>query len=366
MICTAVPTTSIHRLTSFLSFARATKIPTPTKAPHARRLTDLPDEILTCVFERLDSLSTIYEFALTNKKLNSIAATPRSLACWLTLQKGPRFSIYFALLTMPHLCDDHFLRLLINQGALISRHLVQQLVLLYGKSSSHPSLFTQCIERLPFSGYAVLIHQGFHSYGNILVNANESDYHQLMKAGGDWEVGIHEHCFLPAPAVGSYTRRLLNLATTRPDLFGLISPVFEFDRDARQTLWDSLFLLLLDVAFTQHPIAHHQPQLACLDTIITPQPLRFASSSLRGSVKNKFETDLDCFAHTFTTFFNKYPAGYCDDKVMHKLLSLMFHYLHPGFDLRLALTEISRGFLPTRKDIAAQLDRFLKNHPLDA
>jgi hypothetical protein len=330
-------------------------------------LTDLPDEILTCIFERLDSLSTIYQFALTSKKLHSISATPQSLACWLTQQKGPRFSIYFALLAMPHLCDDHFIRLLINQGALISRHLVQQLVLLYGKSSSQPSLFTQCIQRLPFSGYAVLIHQGFHSYGNIMVNATESDYHQLMKGDGNWEVGIYEHGFLPAPAVGGYTRRLFNLAITRPDLFALISPVFDFDRDARQTLWDSIFLLLLDAAFTQHPSAHHRAQLACMDTIITPRPLRFASSRLlqrRG--KAEFETDLHCFAHTFMTFFIKYPVGYCDNKVMHKLLSLMFDSLHPSFDLRLALLEISRGLLPIRKDIAAQLDRFLKNNPLDA
>ncbi|KAI8343584.1 hypothetical protein BC941DRAFT_411815, partial [Chlamydoabsidia padenii] len=321
MICTAVPTVSIHRLTSLLFSTKVKNVSNKkitTVSSSKLRLDHLPDEILTCVFEQLGSLSTIYQFALTSQKLYSIAATPRSLACWLTFQKGNRFSIYYAILAMPHLCDDHFIRLLINQGALLSRHLVQQLVTLYGKSSTSSSLFNQCIQQLPFSGYAVLIHHGFQLYGNILVG--ELDFQQLMTGSTvdqmhAWHVAIHEHYFLPAPLVSSsYSRHLLRLADTRPDLFDLIAPVFEFDREARHALWECIFLLLLDVSFTQHPIEYHQSQLACLGTIITPHKvIRFTTPIMRRDLKKGVarEGDLDVFGHAFISFFTKYPTGYC-------------------------------------------------------
>ncbi|ORZ24435.1 hypothetical protein BCR42DRAFT_402954 [Absidia repens] len=326
----------------------------------------------------------------------SIAATPRSLACWLTKQKGHRFSIYYAILAMPHLCDDHFIRLLFNQGALLSRHLVQQLVTLYGKNPTQPtvtSLFIRSIQQLPFSGYAILIHHGFQLYGNILVSPDQDDYHRLMmptvaenavveKKMHAWQEAIHDYCFLPAPVVfggSSYSRQLIRLADTRPDLFDSISPVFSFDMDACHALWECIFLFLLDLSFTHHSVDHHHEQLACLHRIIKPHNnnmSRFAATPAAiqgpgwyGKKKTTPSTiqkstpvdDLDIFAHAFISFFAKYPIGYCTDHVMHKLLSLCFKHLHPSFDLRLALTKIMDDLPTMRKDITHQIDQFLKS-----
>ncbi|KAI8089581.1 uncharacterized protein BX664DRAFT_314774 [Halteromyces radiatus] len=324
----------------------------------------LPDEIIGCIFEQLDSLSTIYQFLLTCHRIHSITSTtPRLLACWLVKQQGPRFAIYYAILSMPHLCDDRFIQLLLNQGALLSRHLVQQLVLLYGKSSSSScissSQFSQSLQQLPFSGYATLIHQGSRLYGNIMVTKTQMDYTQLMASTNieQWQMAIQDHYFVPAPVIhgpSSYSRSFLRLVIMRPDLFNLFSPVFGFDLEARCALWESIFLYLLDLSFSHH--STHHDKLALLDRIITPkQHIRFVLSK-----EHRIVGDQDAFVHSFISFFGKYTHGYLADQFMNKLLGFLFDYIHPSFDLKLALLEISETLPPTRKDISHLVKQFLK------
>ncbi|CAO3638945.1 unnamed protein product [Cunninghamella blakesleeana] len=392
MICTAIPNTSLHKISKLFPLKqnikflknKTTKSSTPVSTTNINKdyLTHLPDEILVCIFEQLDSLSTIYQFALTCKKTYVIASTPQSLACWLTKQRGPRFSIYYAILAMPHVCDDHMIKLLINQGAILSRHLIQQLVLNYGKNNNSSSIssslhfgknnhFLQCIQQLPFTGYATLIHQGFQLYGNIMVNDKTQEDKLLSSSTlvmndlmNEWHVAIHDYGFIPAPTLScstGYARHFLKLADTRPDLYHLISPIFEFDMEARYALWNCIFLYLLDLSFTNHSLEYHQQQLKPLHTIIVSnQTIKFTSIPQSANENNIPNHDMELFIQSFVAFLSKYPNGYCNDKVMDKLLHLLLHHVHPSFDVKTALKLLLDRLPSSRKDINIQIDQFLK------
>ncbi|KAI9307210.1 hypothetical protein BJ944DRAFT_262278 [Cunninghamella echinulata] len=405
MICTATPNTSLHKISKLFPLKQSIKllknknkstVVTATTTVNKDYLTCLPDEILVCIIEQLDSLSTIYQFALTCRKTYIISSIPQSLACWLTKQRGSRFSIYYAILSMPHLCDDHMIKLLINQGAILSRHLIQQLVLNYGKNNNNINTssstllygknhhFLQCIQLLPFTGYATLIHQGFQQYGNIMVNDKPQEDKLLSSSNttasttlavnelmNEWHNAIHNYGFIPAPTLScssGYARHFLKLVENRPDLYQLISPIFEFDMEARFSLWNCIFLYLLDLSFSNHPLEYHHQQLKPLHSIITPKqiikftaiPSSSSSSSSSLAPDNNTNHDLELFIQSFVAFLSKYPKGYCNDKVMDKLLLLLMHYIRPSFDIKVAL-ELMLDRLPSsRQDIVIQLNRFLK------
>ncbi|CAO3607335.1 unnamed protein product [Cunninghamella echinulata] len=401
MICTVTPNTSLHKISRLFPLKQSIKLlknknkpittATTTTTISKDYLTCLPDEILVCILEQLDSLSTIYQFALACRKTYIISSIPQSLACWLTKQRGSRFSIYYAILSMPHLCDDHMIKLLINQGAILSRHLVQQLVLNYGKNNNSTSSsallygknhhFLQCIQQLPFTGYATLIHQGFQQYGNIMVNDKPQEDKLLSSSNtttstalainnlmNEWHVAIHDYGFIPAPTLScssGYARHFLKLVENRPDLYQLISPIFEFDMEARFSLWNCIFLYLLDLSFSNHSLEYHHQQLKPLHSIITPsQIIKFtaipSSSSPSTPDNDNMNHDLELFIQSFVAFLSKYPKGYCNDKVMDKLLLLLMHYIRPSFDIKVALKLMLDRLPSSRQDIAIQLNRFLK------
>ncbi|KAF7726194.1 hypothetical protein EC973_008992 [Apophysomyces ossiformis] len=300
------------------------------------------------------------------------------MACWLIKAFGCRFAIYYAILTIPSSCDDQFIRVLLNNGALVPRYLVQTLVTVYGKPAGRrrsnddifslgflDNMFSEAVQQLPFTGFATLVHIGYERYGNVLTTRSHGDLGMFldrymptngkaMESDTNAQTLIEQYAFIPAPLVPSPNvppptslRVLLRLATTESKLFRTIQPVFEFDPVARRYLWEVVLLFLFDLSFRANiDRAEDHDCLKSLRTVIRP------ANDLIKSIKDQ---DLFCFA--LVSLLRKYPTGYCDKKMMSRMLHLLVEYVEPGFSLMEVLEELTRREI--RTDTKESIQYFL-------
>ncbi|KAI9025908.1 hypothetical protein CLU79DRAFT_743691 [Phycomyces nitens] len=376
------------RLQSALGFSRRIHPYKQTKSMSIdldNRISLLPEEVLLCIFEQLDSSQDIAYFAQTCRLFYMIASQPRSLALWLVARFGARFALYYSILEMPAYCDDHFVRCLINNGAIIPRHLTQALVMSYGKPSSgslasRPQIlpqgigllpFLDCIfgdsvQKMPFSGYATIMHASFMTYQDIHLPTKTDDLGCFLKAisssshSKDIDDLVQKYAFIPAPVVQHQALNmhpsfldLLKLATSSPAIFHKIGFVFEFDPAARRQLWEACHLLLFDIAFKANLDDRHLSQLHSLTKVFHPESGRLLIKDIK---------DKDLFRFTFVKFFTKYPSTYCTRQTMFNILTLFVRYVKPGFSIPEVLKAIAET-PSTREDIRATLFDFIKSSP---
>jgi hypothetical protein len=295
-------------------------------------LSQLPKELLLCIYQQLETPDCCLEFARTCHSFHAISKQPRSKAAWIVTRFGPRFAIHYALLNMPHLCNQGFLLILFRLGAVIPAHLVQSLLTTYGKpvvrrrrrSSSSSSLvevddfFSEAITKLPFDGFATLI-QFAHQQHPAL---------QPMGSALHW-----------SPATVSLREML------KTNEYQKIDTAFEFDPIARTTLWETVLLVLFDEAFRTQP----------------SQYLTVIEKVAKGSVVLVGPwTDQQLFCQVFSKFFTKYPVGYCQHKTMANVLRMLKIYVKPStFSIDLALEHMVQASLG-RSDTIDSVDKFLK------
>ncbi|KAL0089400.1 hypothetical protein F4703DRAFT_1464900 [Phycomyces blakesleeanus] len=359
---------------------------TPTDLPD--RLSSLPEEILLCVFEQLNSSQDIASFAQTCRLFYLVASQPRSLALWLITRFGARFALYYSILEMPAYCDEHFIRCLLNNGAIIPRHLVQALVMTYGKplvtslSTPRPPklprgvgllpfldcIFADSVQKIPFSGYATLMQLSFIAYQDIKLCTKADDltlFLKLISCNSPISKGINNlvqnYAFIPAPIVQNQTTLskhpsfldLLKLATSSPSIFHKIGFVFEFDPLARCQLWEACHLLIFDIAFKANLDDRHLSHLNSLAKVFHSKSGQLLINEIK---------DEDLFRFTFVKFFTKYPSTYCTRQTMFNILTLFVRYVKPGFSIPAVFKAIAET-PSTRTDIRTTLFDFLKSSP---
>ncbi|CEI85869.1 hypothetical protein RMCBS344292_00318 [Rhizopus microsporus] len=83
-----------------------------SKATKQPFITRLPEELLVGIYQHLDSPQCRRAFTLTCKSFRRIAQQPSSVAAWMITRFGPRFAIYYAILTIPEQCDHRFLQVI--------------------------------------------------------------------------------------------------------------------------------------------------------------------------------------------------------------------------------------------------------------
>ncbi|KAI8878706.1 hypothetical protein K501DRAFT_258147 [Backusella circina FSU 941] len=330
-------------------------------------ISELPDELLVCIYQQLETVECTSAFSRTCVSFRHVAVRSYTKAAWVVTRYGSRFALYYALLSIPERCDATFIEYLFSFGAHVPRYLVQALVQVYGKpvdsaSSSEQrrrrrSSFDQCeldlfflkaIQKIPFSGYALLMQRGAQLFISSLDTATFNE--QI------WNMLIKDQYFFPAPITDKTTttyRHVLKLATISPATFDLIAPVFDFDPLARSCLWESILLLFFDEAFrSTSPTGERLAQLESIEKSVIVQ--RGKDVHLLGPL-----TDQQIFCQVFAHFFTKYPVGYCHQRTMTKLLDLLKRYVKPNFDIRIALEHMVHIQLG-RSDTIESLDKFLK------
>ncbi|KAI8379764.1 uncharacterized protein BYT42DRAFT_569938 [Radiomyces spectabilis] len=307
---------------------------------HVDPFSRVPEEILSCIFENLDNLSTIQQFSLTCRRFRMVAKSRRAIACWAMNRFGKRFVLYYCILSMSQRCDGPFIQQLLNMGALIPRCLLQAMLMIYGKAATSAnmlpkggSLFVDVAQQVPFSGYAMLMYAGMQHYSHIQnkeINGDLSSF--LASTCHERKELIDNHAFIPAPILAPISlRSLLRYAYTDRHHYMIIAPIFEFDPSARRCLWDAVLSLLLDVAFASTPSQDLLAQLNSLDWVITPK-------SLAGVLLNT--SDQDLFIAAFASFFAKYPVSYCTADKVENLVRLLFRHVHPSFNVSEALRHL--------------------------
>ncbi|KAI9348902.1 hypothetical protein BD770DRAFT_164267 [Pilaira anomala] len=335
----------------------------------------LPKELLFCVYQQLETIDCQGSFSATCKSFHRIAINARSNAAWIVTRYGPRFAIYYAILSFPSKCNHQFIQYLINFGAQIPRYLIQVLIQVYGKPidniiklsenrrrrSSFDTIdldlfFLQAVQQLSFDGYATLIHEGFKKYGKIDIHSN--DLSLFLSSLDNSSVSndlIKDQMFFPAPLTTTHTnyKNILKLAQLSPKSYDLIAPVFDFDPLARSSLWEAILLLFFDEAFrSTQPTKERQTQFDSIKTTIITDNGRHVK--LVGPL-----TDQQIFCQVFATFFTKYPVGYCHQATMKKLLHLLKAYVKPNFNIDFALKHMVQANIG-RSDTIDSLDKFLK------
>lgn len=311
----------------------------------------LPEELLICVYQHLDTVTCTLAFASTCKRLRFIAQDPRSKASWIVTRYGPQFAIYYALLTIPEQCTRRFIQTLLHLGAHVPRCLIQVLVQSYGKAEYQQRKqkgikhdpFTITIQRIPFEGYVTLINQTstLDIQRDSLVHFYSSLTHQTDL---DWQKELDNHLFFPIPTHTAHNfRPILKLAQMDPIRYERIAPVFSIDPIARSALWQSILSILFDEAFRTTPLTKERKQQ--LETIqyVIRRPLHNTK-------------DQAIFHQAFADFFNKYPRGYCDQAAMDRMLNLLVTYVQPiDFSVKQALRLVK----DVRSDIKEMLEKFI-------
>ncbi|KAI9245006.1 hypothetical protein EDC94DRAFT_628969 [Helicostylum pulchrum] len=335
----------------------------------------LPKELLGCIYQQLETTDCQDSFSLVCKSFHRIATNARSNAAWIVTRYGPRFAIYFAILSYPSKCTNQFIQYLINFGAQVPRYLIQVLIQVYGKPIDNlvklsenrrrrstfntvdlDLFFLKAVQQLSFDGYACLINEGFKKYGKIDIHSN--DLALFLSLVDNVFVSndlIRNQTFFPAPLTTTNTnyKNVLKLAQVSPKLYDLIAPVFDFDPLARSSLWEAILLIFFDEAFrSTEPTQERQSQFDYIRTNIITHKGKHVR--LVGPL-----TDQQIFCQAFATFFTKYPVGYCHEKTMNKLLRLLKAYVHPNFSIDIALKHMVQASIG-RSDTIDSLDKFLK------
>lgn len=339
----------------------------------------LPKELLCCIYEQLETIECQNAFSKTCVAFHRIATDMRSNAAWVVTRYGPRFAIYYALLSFPQRCNSQFIQYMINLGAQVPRYLIQVLIQVYGKpmdsmikssenrrrrSSFHTFdldlFFLKAVQELSFDGYATLIQHAFKFYGKIDINSNDLELFltSLDQSSFNKEALqelITKQWFFPAPFSSTHAnyRLVLKLAQSCPSSYDMIAPVFDFDPLARSSLWESILLLFFDEAFrSTEPTKEKQLQLELIQKSIIIHSGRHVH--LAGPLN-----DQQIFCQVFATFFTKYPVGYCNQKTMAKLLRLLKMYVKPNFNIDVALEHMVQANIG-RSDTIESVDKFLK------
>ncbi|RUS16392.1 hypothetical protein BC937DRAFT_91266 [Endogone sp. FLAS-F59071] len=229
-------------------------------------LTLLPEDIILNVFK---NLSNPQSFSQASRHLYGLSKEPRFKAHWLVHHFGPRYALYYAILRMPHLCNDALLSTLVNCGAIVPRYLVQMIVQSYNgprrystdiDSTSTP--LDDATSRLPFTGYAYIVSHAWRHYGDIWDARQANDFSLFIKYAGyrDPEYRnmdllkelIHTYGFIPVPLPGApVMRNIILLARDEPAIFAHFSVPFRCDRLVRKRTWESVLLFI--ATYTSEP-----------------------------------------------------------------------------------------------------------------
>ncbi|KAG1052985.1 hypothetical protein G6F43_004906 [Rhizopus delemar] len=311
----------------------------------------LPEELLICVYQHLDTVSCTLAFASTCKRLRRIAQDPRSKASWMVTRYGVQFAIYYALLTIPEQCTRRFIQTLLHLGARVPRCLIQVLVQSYGKAEYQQRKqkglkhdpFTITIQRIPFEGYVTLINQTstLDIQRDSLAHFSSSLTHPTDL---DWQKELDHHLFFPIPTHTAHNfRPILKLAQMDLMRYERIAPLFSIDPIARAALWQSILSVLFDEAFRTTPLTKERRQQLDILSYVIRRPLHTAK-------------DQAVFHQAFADFFNKYPRGYCDQAAMDRMLNLLMTYVQPiDFSVKQALRLVK----DVRSDIKEMLEKFI-------
>jgi hypothetical protein len=254
---------------------------------------------------------------------------------------------------------------MIHMGAVVPSHLLQCLLQVYGKhdTAQSPSrrrrrssfdddliqlqegFFSTQVQKLSFEGYVTLLQQQRH------VRVQDDDVSLFLET--PQKDMIHTKSFFPAPLLhqdakkGCY-RPLIKLLSAQD--FECIAPVFEFDPVARASLWESVLLVLFDEAFRSSELTSDRQS-----TLQVIRHMMAGRVELVGPLN-----DQALFCQVFAQFFTKYPAGYCNQKTMDKLLNLFTEYVKPStFGTRHALEYMVLAQIG-RQDTIESIDHFFK------
>lgn len=346
-------------LLSLMTLFKRFKRSFSSKATKQPFITRLPEELLVGIYQHLDSPQCRRAFTLTCKSFRRIAQQPSSVAAWMITRFGPRFAIYYAILTIPEQCDHRFLQYLFNAGARVPPCLVQRLIQTYGKQeytqkkerrSSIPyDRSALSIQHIPFDGYAALI---THSLKPVDVQGNIlKDFFTSFSQGTlQWKKELEEGYFFPIITnVTDNLRPIIKLAQVYPKEYQKIAPLFEFDPIARASLWQAVLSVLFDEAFrTSELTGDRRHQLKTIQNIIG-QPVQLVGTWSEQAI----------FLRVFGDFFIKYPRGYCDEHAMIRLLELLTAYAQPrSFTIKQALRVIKNDD-DMRTDIKDTVEKFL-------
>ncbi|KAI7899725.1 uncharacterized protein BX663DRAFT_520217 [Cokeromyces recurvatus] len=354
------------------------------------KITKLPRELLVCIYQQLRTQECIKQFSLTCRTFYHIAVHPRSKAAWIITHFGPRFALYYALLTVPKLCYSQWVNILFHMGAIVPRHVLQALVQVYGKghtslhknpyttdkSSLSPlncddeimncifegKFFSNQIQHIPFDGYVTILQKGYQDSPELDLQTNDvaifmSSISSTCSSSNSMN---NRHDFFPAPLIektmqhgaSMMTLKLLSLNNTIQP-FETVIGLFEFDPVARASLWEAIVLILFNEAFKSN------------SSIELSRDRQYQLKMALQCLNLPYESDIKeetLFCHVLSHFFIKYPVGYCHQGVMNKLLGMLKFYLRNLFDLDTALRWIVNQRLG-RSDIIESIDHFLKHEP---
>lgn len=364
---------SFKKLTPFHFKKQSEKRSTATQKGSGGVITKLPNELLVCIYQHLETRDSLQEFSRTCRKFHQVSKDTRSKAAWMVTRFGTRFAIYYALLAVPERCNRSFLDMMIHMGARVPTHLIQSLLQVYGKPyprrrrrSSFDDLiqlqeefFSRQVQKLSFEGYLTLLLQ--HKESKI--HTQEDDVTLFLSETNitSLENKIQTDNFFPAPLLtqqdstmkkGCY-RQLIKLAQTSPSSYASMAMLFEFDPVSRASLWESVLLVLFDEAFRSSELTQERKLL-----LQTTQRIMAGRVELTGPMMN----DQTIFCQVFAQFFTKYPLGYCNQTTMDKLLSVLETYIQPStFGIRHALEYMVLAQLG-RSDTIASIDHFLKKN----
>ncbi|KAI8969340.1 hypothetical protein BDF20DRAFT_839271 [Mycotypha africana] len=339
-------------------------------------LQKLPNEVIACIYYHLETPECKAEFARICKSFYQTSVQLRSKAGWIFTRVGPRFAIYYALLSCPEHCTSSFLDILLHFGAVIPYHLLQSVVLEYGKPKQQQyqhqrrrssqildDYFHEQIQKLPFEGFVKLLYEGNRRYkGQINIqqlSVQQQAFSCLHHQKGSSTINnchelermIHQQWFFPAPHYCTQHYSLRSLTKYR-SIFETIFPLFEFDPSARAQLWEAILSLFFDEAFKSNSdtatlTKQHQELFGWIGNLMNKRVMLLSSFK-----------DEHIFCEVFIQFFTKYPVGYCQEKTMKKLLLLLKQYVQTTFSLEMTLEEIVERQL-CRPDISQFVSLFL-------
>ncbi|KAI9470762.1 MAG: hypothetical protein EXX96DRAFT_491175 [Benjaminiella poitrasii] len=326
------------------------------------RFTNLPVELLVCIYQRLGTKECTRQFSFVCRAFHDVAIQPTSKAAWIVHHFGRRFALYYALLSFPERCHSQWVKTLFHMGALVPRHLLQCLVQVYGKNIAmsdevissilEGSFFARQIQHLPFDGYVIILQEGYQKYPDLDLQTN--DVAAFMSC-----VSSFNHDFFPAPIIEKSMQHgaaamMLKLFSLNADTISSITlmPLFEFDPVVRANAWEAVLLVLFNEAFrptsTNLKPDRERQLKRILESLATPYSADVKEQTI--------------FCHIFSYFFTKYPAGYCHQRIMNKLLTMLRTYLSNQFPIDTALATIVNQ-RSGRSDIVESIDYFLKESP---